>query len=408
MPSDQVACYNTHYSEVLKTMEQALTLVVKLNVEPEQASQLEETCQAFANACTWINENVNHRLTNRNSIQAVCYNDVKEKFRLKANHIVRACARVGANRLTAKAKGRKVKGFKPTSFDCDGRTFSFREKDWTISVSTLGKRLRIPLNASNYHRGKLTGQKPTSAQICKHKDGQWYAHIQIKHSVPEPKNTSNVIGVDFGRREIAKTSTDQGWDGQDIQQKRDQFSRVRASLQKKASQGTRSSRRRCREVLKRLSGREKRYQKWLNHNISKQIIEEARQTNSTVAIEDLTGIRERTNQKPRNKTERRRSNNWAFYQLRTLLEYKGIKEGVKVVAVPPAYTSQTCHCCNHIGIRTNKNFKCSNQYCGWVGDADLNGALMIKKWGESVNSPRGSEILSCRIFRAAESPIHIA
>jgi len=219
-------------------MEQTLTLVVKLNVEPEQASQLEETAQAFANACSWINENINHRLTNRNSIQAVCYNNVKERFGLKANHIVRACARVGVNRLTAKAKGRKVKGFKPTSFDCDGRTFSFREKDWTISVSTLGKRLRLSLRASNYHRGKLTGQKPTSAQICKHKDGQWYVHIQIKDTAPEPKNTSNVIGVDFGRREIAKTSTDQGWDGKDIQQNRDQFSRVRASLQKKASKAS--------------------------------------------------------------------------------------------------------------------------------------------------------------------------
>ena len=385
-------------------MEQTLTLVVKLNVEPEQNSQLEETAQAFADACSWINENVNHRLTNRNSIQAVCYNDVKERFGLKANHIVRACARVGANRLTAKHKGRKVKGFKPTSFDCDGRTFSFREKDWTVSISTLGKRLRLSLRASNYHRGKLTGQNPTSAQICKHKDDQWYVHIQLKNTVPKPKKTSNVIGVDFGRREIAKTSTNQGWDGKNIQQKRDKFSRVRASLQKKASQGTRSSRRRCREVLKRLSGRERRYQQWLNHNISKTIIKEAKETNSVVAIEDLTGIRERTNQKPRNKTERRRSNSWAFYQLRTFLEYKGIKEGVKVIAIPPAYTSQTCHCCNHIGIRTNKNFKCSNQNCGWSGDADLNGALMVKKWGCSINQPGGSEVLSCRISRATENP----
>jgi len=103
-----------------------------------------------------------------------------------------------------------------------------------------------------------------------------------------------------------------------------------------------------------------------------------------VAIEDLTGIRERTNQKPRNKTERRRSNAWAFYQLRKFLEYKGVKEGIKVVAISPAYTSQICHCCNQIGIRTNKNFKCANQDCGWIGDADFNAALMIKKWGCSI------------------------
>ncbi len=395
--------------KTLETMEQTLTLVIKLNVEPEQSSQLEETAQAFADACNWINDNINHRLTNRNSLQAVCYNDVKEKFGLKANHIIRACARVASNRKTAKYKGRKVKGFKPTSFDCDGRTFSFREKDWTVSIATLNKRLRLPLRASGYHKGKLSGHKPTSAQICKHRDNQWYCHIQITMDCPNPKETDKVIGVDFGRREIARTSTNQGWNGKEIQQKRDKFSKVRASLQKKASKGTRSSRRRCREVLKRLSGREKRYQKWINHNISKAIISEANQTNSLVAIEDLSGIRERTNQKPRNKTERRRSNNWAFYQLRTFLEYKGIKEGVKVVTIPPAYTSQTCHCCNRIGIRSNKNFKCSNSNCGWEGDADANASEMIAKWGRSiVMRPGGSEILSCRIDRATESPIHIA
>ncbi|WP_367275393.1 IS200/IS605 family accessory protein TnpB-related protein [Microcoleus sp. CAWBG58] len=73
-------------------------------------------------------------------------------------------------------------------------------------------------------------------------------------------------------------------------------------------------------------------------------MQEAKQTQSFVSIEDLTGIRERTNSKPRNKTERSRSNSWAFYQLKTFLEYKGIKEGVSVVTVNPAYTSQSCHC----------------------------------------------------------------
>jgi IS605 OrfB family transposase len=135
----------------------------------------------------------------------------------------------------------------------------------------------------------------------------------------------------------------------------------------------------------------------LNHNISKSIISEAKASNSTIAIEDLTGIRDRTNQQPRSRTERRRSNSWAFYQLRTFLEYKGIKEGVEIIAIPPAYTSKTCHCCLHIGLRTNKQFKCTNKACGWLGDADLNGAKMIELWGGSVNPPRGSELLSCAI-----------
>jgi len=36
-----------------------------MNIGFEQASQLEETAQAFADACIWVNENVNHRLTIR-------------------------------------------------------------------------------------------------------------------------------------------------------------------------------------------------------------------------------------------------------------------------------------------------------------------------------------------------------
>ena len=382
--------------EFLSCMKQVLTLVVKLQVDINQQQLLVETANAFASACNWINENVNPNLTNKNSIQAVCYKDVKEQFALTANHVIRACARVAANRLTAKHKGKKVKYIKPTSFDCDARTFRFIEENWAVSISTTCKRLTTSIRVSNYHRGKLKGQKPTSAQVCLHRDGNWYVHIQLKSEAPKTQKTSNVIGVDFGRRDIAVTSTGKSWSGKDIQKTRDKYSRVRASLQKKASQGTRSTRRRARQILRRLSGRERRYQAWLNHNISKAIIVEARETKSFVSIEDLSGIRERTNQKPRNKTERRRSNSWAFYQLRTFLEYKGIKEGVEVLAINPAYTSQTCHCCLHLGLRSNKSFKCSNKACGWIGDADDNGSKMIALVGLSVNQAGGSQSLTCQ------------
>ncbi len=396
------------------SMKQVLTLVIKLQPTAEQRQLLDDTALGFADACNYINEAVKRNLTNRNSIQAVCYQEVKERFGLTANHVVRACARVAANRLTAKQKGRKVKNFKPTSFDCDPRTFRFIETGYLASISTTGKRAKVPMRVSNYHIGKLSGQNPTSAQVCQHKDDDWYVHIQLKSDAPKPIKSDQVIGVDFGRRDIAVTSTNKSWSGKEVQEKRDKFNRLRASLQKKAdatprrrtaqgnahqaaSQGTRSTRRRCREILKRLSGRERRYQAWMNHNISKAIINEAKATRSFVSIENLTGIRERTNQKPRSKTERRCSNSWAFYQLRTFLEYKGIKEGIEVIAINPRYTSQTCHCCLHIGLRNNKSFKCINKACGWIGDADLNGSLMIALVGQSVRLPGGSSLLACPI-----------
>jgi hypothetical protein len=118
--------------EFFKVMAQFLTLVVKLQPTPEQRQLIEDTAQAFADACNWINQNVKANLTNRNSIQAVCYQEVKERFGLTANHVVRACARVAANRLTAKHKGKKVKGFVATSFDCDSRTFRVVENDYSV------------------------------------------------------------------------------------------------------------------------------------------------------------------------------------------------------------------------------------------------------------------------------------
>ncbi|MCH9056183.1 transposase [Synechococcus sp. PCC 6716] len=375
-------------------MKQTLTLVCKLATTPEQNAKIEAVLQAFAAACNYANERVKPKTTSKTTIQSLVYNDLREQFGLSANQAVRVCARVGANRKTAKVKGKPVKAFRPTSADYDARIFSFREKDWTVSLTLLGCREHIKLDIGHYQRSKLKGCQPTSAQLCKHRDGRYYIHIQLSDDAPEPIRSDKGIGVDFGRREIAKTSTGKGWDAKQLNQVRDHFAKVRASLQQKASKGTRSSRRRCRHVLQRLSGRERRFQRWLNHSISASIIREAKHLHAIVAIEDLTGIRDRINQQPRNTTERRRSNSWAFYQLRQFLEYKGIKEGVEVVAVPPAYTSQTCHCCLHIGLRTEKKFKCG--HCGWIGDADLNGAINIALLGQSVTLPGGSW-LACEI-----------
>ncbi|MBD2240040.1 IS200/IS605 family element transposase accessory protein TnpB [Aulosira sp. FACHB-113] len=376
-------------------MEQVLTLVCKLNPTTQQVAQIEATLKAVADACNYANEQVKPQITSKTTIQSLVYQDLRSLFGLSANLAVRACARVGANRKTAKQKNKPVKFFKPTSADYDARIFAFREKDWTVSLTLMEGREHIKLDVGNYQRGKLKGKKPTSAQLCKHRDGSYYIHIQIKNEAPQPLKPTNVIGVDFGRRDIAVTSDGDKWDGKQITEVRDKYAKVRTSLQRKATKGTRSTRRRARQILPRLSGRERRFQQWLNHQISYRIIQQAKSTNAIIAIEDLTGIRERTNQQPRNKIERRRSNSWSFYQLRYFLEYKSIKEGVEVIAVPPAYTSQTCHQCLHIGLRSDQRFNCGN--CGWHGDADLNGAKMISLLGQSVSLPGGSGYLCCNL-----------
>jgi IS605 OrfB family transposase len=413
-------------------MTQVLTVSCKLKASQSQAAKLDATLAAFGQALNWVNQNTPEKVVNAVKLQSLCYRQIQARFGLSSNlarttsrlRDQQVCRWLAGARKVARQKNRPVKAFKRGFATYDARIFSFREKDWTVSLTTVGGRERFELAIGRYQREQLAGSNPKSATLVKRKDGFYSIQICVETEPCPPQGTDRVLGVDLGRTDIAHTSEGDNWNGQQLNKVRDHHSRLRAVLQRKASKGTRSSRRRCRELLQRLSGKERRFQSrqrcvaktWVNHRISKAIVSRAKATNSAIALEDLTGIRERVNQQPRSKTERRRANSWAFYQLRQFLEYKARVAGVSLVLVPPAYTSQTCHKCLHIhpdpaqSYRSGKSFKCG--HCGWEGDADLNGANVIALLGAVVNQPRGSGLFCSLVeqnrLRATESPRYTA
>lgn len=367
--------------------EQVLTVRCKLSPTDSQAEEMEDTLKAFADACNWINQNTPAKLRNKVRIQGIVYQDVRAKFGLSANLAIRAINRVASNRKTAMKDHSSVKNFEPTSIDYDTRIFAFREKDEEVSVTLLRSRQRIKLVLGDYQRSRLKDSKPTSATLCK-KGSEYYINIQVKSEAPEQIHVDTVLGVDLGITDIAVTSEGQKFGGKTIKLIKNHYASMRAVLQQKAVKGTRSSRRRCRELQQRLSGKEARYQRQINHEISKAIVTRAQEIPAKIALEDLTGIREGVNQKA-GKNHRRKVNGWAFYQLKEFLSYKALAAGVPLVLVDPAYTSQTCHQCGEHGIRNGKSFKCP--VCGWSGDADFNGAKNIAFLGRYVDRPGGSE-----------------
>ena len=163
-----------------------------------------------------------------------------------------------------------------------------------------------------------------------------------------------------------------------------QIGKIRACVHAK---GTRSSRR----LLKRFSGRERRFVTLTNHTIAKHIVEKAGREHKGIALEDLKGIRKTA--KPKSKTQRTELNRWSFFQLRQFLAYKAQRKGVKLFVVPPAYTSQMCADCLWMGKRKGKRFRC--YHCGNISDADHNAARNIATWGRVVNRPEESSMLSC-------------
>ena len=113
-------------------MKQVLTIVCKLNPSKEVVTKIDTTLEMFAAACNYANQTVKPSIISKTSIQSQVYQTIREKFGLSANLAVRACARVGANRKTAKKDKKPVKAFKSTSADYDARIFAFREKDWSV------------------------------------------------------------------------------------------------------------------------------------------------------------------------------------------------------------------------------------------------------------------------------------
>jgi IS605 OrfB family transposase len=368
-------------------MSQVTTVACKLKVPVKFVTEIDKTLEVFAAACEWVNQNTPLELTNKAEMQKLVYKDVRLRFGLSSNLAIQALRRVCGNRKTARQKKANVRKFSPTSVSYDARIFSFRESDYSISLKLIENRVRFDLDIGNYQRGILNGQDPTSATLVKRRNGEYYIHINLNNETPEPIITKEVIGVDLGRTDIAYTSDGDNWSGASLEKVRNKYAWLRLALQKKASLGTRSSRRRCRQLLKRLSGKERRFQKHINHEISRQLVNNAVASNRGISLEDLTGIRERINQQPRNKQERRKSNNWAFYELRQFLTYKCLLAGVPLILVNPAYTSKSCHKCLHIGNRNGKSFQCVNSECNWKGDPDYNGAKNIAALGLSINQP---------------------
>ena len=122
---------------------------------------------------------------------------------------------------------------------------------------------------------------------------------------------------------------------------------------------------------KKIKHKENRKVKDLNHKISRELVNMAAQQGCGIKMERLSDIRKTA---ATSKSSRPALHSWSFYQLEQMVEYKAKLLGVQVAYVDPAYTSQQCSRCGHIGTRNGKDFRCA---CGHVDHADANALFNI-------------------------------
>ena len=186
------------------------------------------------------------------------------------------------------------------------------------------------------------------------------------------KRARRLQATALGIVSIAATSDGQVMAGRRVNRYRLRQQALRRKLQAK---GTRSAKR----LLKKRARREARFARDANHCIAKKIVAEAERTCRGIALEDLTGIRDRARLR---RPQRVMLNSWSFAQLGSFIGYKARRAGVPVVYVDPAWTSRTCADCGHAGKRnrvTQAMFICRG--CGVVAHADRNASRNIAARG---------------------------
>ncbi|OIK03605.1 RNA-guided endonuclease InsQ/TnpB family protein [Streptomyces monashensis] len=366
-----------------------LVVQVKLLPTPVQAAALEATLHACNEAATWASGVAFEKDVKRNfALREHTYGEIKARWGLgaqAAQHVVKktcdAYATLKANlragnlgRPGSKRYRRAVE--KPVTFRPQGaQPFDDRMLSWQIdrrrvSIWTTDGRVKdLAFTASPEQMATLALYRKGESDLL-YRDGMWFlnATCEVPEAVP---NTDPVdfLGIDLGIVNIATTSDGEIMAGRELNRIRVRERKLRTKLQKK---NTPSAKRR----LKKRRRKEARRAKDINHKIAKHVVAEAERTGRGIALEDLTGIRDRVRLR---KPQRAIHSSWSFAQLGSFIAYKARKAGVPVVHVDPAYTSRTCAECGHIDKANRVSqawFACRS--CGFVDHADRNGSRNIR------------------------------
>ena len=387
-------------------MEQTVNIKVKLNIlEPNVGMKFSKTMEQYRLACNYVSEYLfnNNFPLNKNEVQKVIYNTIREKFNLKSQMTISCIRSVIARYKTVKTQMarrpykyqnqntgewyREVRDLtwlhKPISFNRPQVDLQ-RNRDWSylssgqLSINTLDGRVKVDPICRGFNQYLDGTWKFGLAKLLK-SSGKWYLHISATKEVADfnKQTVKHVVGLDRGLRFLATSYDEQGktvfFDGQAIMRKRAKYQKLRATLQAK---GTKSAKRR----LKKLSGRENRWISDVNHCLSKTLVQKYG-ANTLFVLENLDGVSFERTDLP--KALRNQNKSWAFYQLEQFLTYKAHLHNSEVVEVSAKYTSQRCPKCGVIK-KDNRNhekheYHCDN--CGYRSNDDRIGAMNIQLLG---------------------------
>lgn len=274
-------------------------------------------------------------------------------------------------------------------FDSNNKNFYFtgKKKYSRIELSLIG------------HVPKLKGHLEL---VKNQKTNQYYLHVPLDRIISKKEMTaeSEILGLDVGITDLITLSNGSVYGANSselfytlsdnlVNKNRSRLFSYKRKLEQKISIELDQSKKAILEQkLKNLEnnnlGSKKRISKiskyksrivsHINCELNKMVKEE---DIKEIVREDLNWSSKKRNKRNVNRKQQNRFSTWTKGVLLERLSVKLAERGIKETVVNPAYTSQVCCKCNHLGDRKGKEFKCSN--CNLNIDADFNASINIKK-----------------------------
>ena len=273
--------------------------------------------------------------------------------------------------------------------------YKFNSNNNSFMFSGKAKHSRIEIALI----GNIPKLKGTLELVKSQKSNQYYLHVPLDRIITKKRMTdeSEILGLDVGITDLITLSNGSVYGANSaelfytlsdnlVNKNRSRlFSYKRKLEQRILIEQDQSKKSILEQKLKNLEdnnlGSKKRISKISKYKsrIASHINCEL---NKMVKEEDIEEIvREDLNWSSKKKNVSRKQQNrfstWAKGILLERLSVKLAEKGIKETVVNPAYTSQVCCKCNHLGSRNGKVFKCSN--CNLSIDADFNASINIKK-----------------------------
>ena len=272
-------------------------------------------------------------------------------------------------------------------FDLNNNIFSFtgKKKNSKVTITLIGN---IP---------KLKG---TLELVKNQKSNQYYLHVPLDRIIIKKEITeqSEILGLDVGITDLITLSNGSIYGANSaelfytlsdnlVNKNRSRLFSYKRQLEERIlTEQEESEKAILEQKLKNLEnnnlGSKKRISKiskyksriasHINCELNKMVKEEDIEE---IVREDLNWI-----SKKKKNVSRKQQNRFSTWSKGVLLERLSVKlaeKGIKETIVNPAYTSQVCCKCNHLGSRNGKVFKCLN--CNLNIDADFNASINTKK-----------------------------